>query len=80
MAVAQPHDRPQVVLPTTAPLSEDEVQQLRATLAEENASLESVSPGWRRNLSAWPGPSFLHSRRVVNEIEPGDLSDDARLD
>jgi hypothetical protein len=54
---------PQVVRPTTAPLSEDEVQQRRAKLAEENESLESVSPGWRRNLSAWPGPSFLYSER-----------------
>jgi hypothetical protein len=57
---------PEVVPPALPPLSEDEVQQRRVTLAKENELLESASPGLRRNLSAWPGPSFLHSWRAVN--------------
>jgi hypothetical protein len=69
---------PRVVRPTTPPLSEDEVQQRRETFAKESEILKSA--GSRRNLSAWPGPSFLHSCRAVSEIEPGDLSDDARVD
>jgi hypothetical protein len=53
---------PQVLPSTMPPLSEDEVQRRRLRFVEEDKVLESISPGWRRNLSAWPGPSFLHSR------------------
>jgi hypothetical protein len=35
------------------PLSEDEVQQRRAKLANENEFLVSVFSHWRRNLSGW---------------------------
>jgi hypothetical protein len=57
---------PQVMPSPIPPLSEEGVQQWRATLADEDKLLDSLSPGWRRHLSAWPGPPLFRSRRAVH--------------